>query len=80
MNDLAEIWEAANIGNGHEFIRLAGGLNLKKKDRPILVKTNGDIETKVIEFMLKTTGEYLTFNIEKWKREEITIEKQQSGS
>lgn len=46
---LKKCWIAANAGDGEAFIKLTGGLNLKKKDRPVQYeKINGETEKTII--------------------------------
>ncbi len=47
---LAGIWRAVHRGDAHAFIGLAGGLNVKAKDRPIHSKTETHDTTKTILF------------------------------
>lgn len=72
---LAGLWRAAHRGDGHAFIGLAGGLNVKNKSRPVTSKTTGDTKTKRIEFILQDTGEAIRFDFAKWQRTSKSIEK-----
>lgn len=72
---LAGLWRAAHRGDGHAFIGLAGGLNVKSKDRPVTSRTTGDDKTKSIEFVLQDTGESIKFNFKKWQQSKVTDRK-----
>lgn len=69
---VADLWRAANGGDAQAYIRLAGGLNVKAKDRPVITRTTGDGQTKTIEFILQETSESIRFNIEKWQQTKAT--------
>lgn len=66
---LGPIWRAARRGDGQAFIGLAGGLNVKKTERPIQSKTTLDDETKTITFEIRDTGETVAVTTGKWKKE-----------
>lgn len=65
---IAEMWRAAHSGDGHAFIRLNGGLNVARKDRPVISRTTGDDKTKTIEFILQDTAESIRFDFMKWQQ------------
>lgn len=69
--ELAEIWLAVNQGNGHDFIKLAGGLGVKKSERPFksITETTAESDIKTMTFTLIETGEVLTFILKKFKQE-----------
>lgn len=62
---LAAIWTAAHAGDGEAFIRLSGGLNIKKKDRPIQYEIlKGETEKTIT---VKTeTGVIHSETLDKW--------------
>lgn len=62
---LAAAWTAAHAGDGEAFIRLSGGLNVKKKDRPIQYEIlKGDTE-KTITVRTETGTEHVEIH-DKW--------------
>lgn len=64
-NLLAAAWTAAHAGDGEAFIRLAGGLNVKKEDRPIQYqKINGDLEKTIT--VRNETGAFHSETFSKW--------------
>lgn len=64
-NLLAAAWTAAHAGDGEAFIRLTGGLNVKKKDRPIQYEIlKGDTE-KTITVRTETGTEHVEIH-DKW--------------
>ncbi len=65
---LATLWAAAQGGDGYTFIKASGGLNLKRKDRPVSAKETGSKKQKVIELIINETGEVLQFTSEKWQK------------
>lgn len=65
---LAGLWRAAHRGDGHAFIGLAGGLNCKQSERPVISKTSSDSDKKTIDFILRETGESIHFNFRKWEQ------------
>jgi hypothetical protein len=71
---MAGIWRAAHRGDAHAFIGLAGGLNVKSKDRPISSHTTRDAGIKSIEFRLKDSGEIIQFDFAKWQQTKIDID------
>ena len=66
---LGPIWRAARRGDGRAFIGLAGGLNIKKTERPISSKTTIGDETKTITFEIRDTGETVEVTAKKWIKE-----------
>ena len=67
---LAGLWRAAKRGDGHAFIGLAGGLNVKAKNRPVVSKQSGDAydTEKHLHFTLNKNKVQYTFSIKKWER------------
>lgn len=67
---VAEMWHAAHQGDAHAFIKLNGGLNVARKDRPVISKTtsNKHDKTKTIEFILQDTAESIRFDFVKWQQ------------
>lgn len=68
-SNLAEIWQAANAGDGEKFIELAGGLAVKNSTRPIYSKTENPADSfiKIISFYNRETGELSEFPIKKFE-------------
>lgn len=71
---LKGIWLAANRGDGHAFIGLAGGLNTKRINRPISVIVNNEGDFKVIKFNIKNKLA-MTCYVKKWTKTEAKNEK-----
>jgi hypothetical protein len=69
---LADMWRAANDGDANAFIRLNGGTNVRRMDRPVKSVTTTDGDNKHIEFIIKATGESIKFDFVKWKQEKAT--------
>lgn len=65
---LATIWGAAQEGDGYTFIKALGGLNLKRKDRPVSAKETGSKKKKFIELVINETGEVFQYTSEKWQK------------
>lgn len=67
---LAAMWRAARRGDGHAFIGLAGGLNVKSKKRPVVSRVDSDPyeETKTLSFIVRDTAECIHVDIKKWRR------------
>jgi hypothetical protein len=63
---LAGLWRAAHRGDGHAFIGLSGGLNVKSRNRTVASKTTHCGQMKTISFNIRTTGECIKFDTEKW--------------
>jgi len=73
---LCEIWQAVQDGNGCEFIRLAGGLNCKSKDRPFRAfqektDTLERAAVKRICFENRISNTTTFFDNDKYKQEKI---------
>jgi hypothetical protein len=67
--DVAGMWHAAKRGDAHAFIGLAGGLNVKKKARPVSVTQRSDEHEKQFLFFVRKTSDCFCVSIKKWKRE-----------
>lgn len=67
---LAGLWRAAKRGDGMAFIGLAGGLNIKTKERPVVSRKESRVEEeeKQLQFTIRDTRETVTFKIQKWER------------
>lgn len=67
---LAGLWRAAKRGDGAAFIGLAGGLNAKTKNRPVISRkeSNPESDRKVLNFVINETGEAFSYPIKKWQR------------
>ncbi|WP_190274074.1 replication endonuclease [Gallionella capsiferriformans] len=64
---VADMWRAANRGDACAFIGLNGGLNIKRRQRPVHTKIETTDNSKTIVFNLTDTGESIRIKSEKWK-------------
>ncbi len=74
---IKKIWEAVQNGDGAKFIELAGGLNVKKKDRPFAITNEeSDLDSKSVTIENRLTGAVETFHFDKWhqaKKEKVAV-------
>ena len=76
---LAAMWKAANNSNACEFIKLAGGLNIQNKQRPVSSSTSGDNKTKRITFNFKEKSESISFYLAKWQNQNMSRKSKNVG-